>query len=166
MESKGVGASRPGSAGFGLTHDAWGRLVLIDAEGRRHVGVEPVRGFPISDPGHWIALCDAEGHEILHIEALADLPPVVRQTLEEELAAREFVPLIKRIVRTSGDIFPAHWEVETDRGPTRLHIDTEDDIRHLGSHRVLITDARKSRFQVPDTRGLDAYSRKVLERYS
>jgi hypothetical protein len=30
---------------------------------------------------------------------------------------------------------------------------------------VLITDARKLRFQVPDTRTLDSQSRRLLERY-
>src|SRR3954466_9786302 len=82
------------SRGFGLTHDAWGRLVLIDAEGRRHVGVEPVRSFPISDPGCWISLCDGQGRELVCVESLADLAPAVRRTLEDELALREFVPVI------------------------------------------------------------------------
>lgn len=148
-----------------LSLDAFGRLVLTDGAGHRHVAVEPVRAFPLTDPTHWIALVDAEGHEVACIESLDELPPAVRKTLEAELATREFVPVIQRVVRISGDIFPAHWDVETDRGPTRLDIDSEDDIRRLGAYRVLITDTRKMRYQVPDTRALDAYSRRVLERY-
>ncbi|MBX6315637.1 MAG: DUF1854 domain-containing protein, partial [Isosphaeraceae bacterium] len=84
---------------FGLTRDAFGRLVLIDSEGRRHIGVEPIRAFPITDPDHFIAIVDAEGVELLLIEDLSSLAPAVRQTLEEELARREFVPIIRQIAR-------------------------------------------------------------------
>ena len=35
-------------ADFTLEYDAWGQLVLTCADGRRFVGVEPVRAFPIS----------------------------------------------------------------------------------------------------------------------
>lgn len=148
-----------------LSFDTFGRLVLTEGEGHRHVGVEPVRSFPLTDPTRWIALVDAEGHEIACIESLDDLAPAVRKTLEAELATREFVPVIQRVIRISGDTFPAHWDVETDRGPTRLDLDSEDDIRRLGACRVLIMDTRKMRYQIPDTRALNAYSRRVLERY-
>ena len=49
-----------------------------------------------------------------------------------------------------------YWDVETDRGPARFTLDTEDDVRRISAHRVLITDSRKLRYQVPDTRTLDA----------
>lgn len=160
-----AGAAKPASRAFGLSHDPWGRLVLIDDEGHRHVGVEPVRAFPISDPGHFLSLCDAHGREILCVDSLADLPPATRQTLEDELALREFVPVIKRIVRVSGEISPTDWDVETDRGATRFTLDSEDDVRRISAHRVLITDSQKLRYQVPDTRSLDAPSRRILERY-
>ena len=97
---------RPSGRGFGLSHDAWGRLILIDDEGRRFVGVEPVRAFPISEPGSWISICNAEGREILSVESLADLSAPVRQVLEEELALREFVPIVQRIVRRLGQRDP------------------------------------------------------------
>ncbi len=148
-----------------LGHDPFGRLILTDASGQEFVGVEPVRAFPLTDPDGWIAFVDGEGHEVLCIESLDLLPTTVRSMLEAELAAREFVPIVTRVLRSTGDIFPGHWDVETDRGPTRLNIDSEDDIRRIGSHRMLITDARKMRYHVPDTRTLDAYSRRVLERY-
>ncbi|MDR3639407.1 MAG: DUF1854 domain-containing protein [Isosphaeraceae bacterium] len=150
---------------LGLAVDPFGRLVLTDPSGATHVGVEPVRAFPLSDPNHWIALVDAEGHEVVNIESLDDVAPDVKKLLEAELATREFVPIVQRVVRISGDIFPAKWTVETDRGATVLELDSEDDIRRIESHRVLITDARKMRYQVPDTRKLDAHSRRVLERY-
>jgi hypothetical protein len=158
-------SSRPVRPGFGLSLDAWGRLVLIDAEGQRYVGVEPVRAFPISDPNRWISLCDGRGREVLCVETLDDLPAPTRQLIEDELAQREFAPIIKRIVRVSGETSPSDWDVETDRGPTRFTLDNVDDVRRLGPHRVLITDARRLRYQIPDARALDAASRRVLERF-
>jgi hypothetical protein len=150
---------------FGLSHDAHGRLVLIDAGGRRFVGVEPVRAFPITHPTRWISICDAEGHEILTLASLDDLPPPLRQTLEEELSLREFIPVIRRLVRVSADAFPADWEVETDRGPARFTVDAEDDVRRFGPSRVMIADARRVRYQIPDVAALDLQSRKILERF-
>jgi hypothetical protein len=154
----------PGTT-YGLSHDAWGRLVLIDAEGRRFVGVDPVRAFPITHPRQWISICDAEGREVLMIASLDDLAPGVRQTIEDELALREFIPLIQRIDGISGESFPSDWDVTTDRGATRFTVENEEDIRTLGARRVMITDARRLRYQVADVTALDATSRRRLERF-
>ena len=160
-------AAHNGTTGrdLSLSVDAWGRLVVETSEGTRHVGVEPVHAFPISEPGRWIALCDAEGREIVCLESLDVLSPEARALVEGELARREFMPVIRKIVRISGDSVPSHWDVETDRGPTRFTLDSEDDVRRVGPHRVLITDARKLRYHVPDTRTLDPHSRRLLERF-
>jgi hypothetical protein len=150
---------------FSLSHDAWGRLVLVDTDGRKHVGVEPVRAFPISDPTKWVAICSPEGKEVVCIEDLAGLPEEVRRILEEELARREFVPVIRKITRASSDAAPTEWEVVTDRGPTRFTLDSDDHVRRLGPHRVLITDSRGLRYAIPDTRALDVSSRRILDRH-
>ena len=65
MEVNGSGNGQAGHGTRALHHDAWGRLVFTDAAGRQHVGVEPVRAFPLSDPACGVALLDAEGHELL-----------------------------------------------------------------------------------------------------
>src|SRR5262245_44646214 len=100
---------------FQLEHDPWGRLVLTDTWGAKHVGVEPVRAFPLSDAGHGISICDVQGRELVWIDRLDELAAPVRQMLEEHLARREFVPILKRITHVSSPIMPAEWEVETDR---------------------------------------------------
>lgn len=152
-------------ASLGLEHDPWGRLVLIDAQGIRHVGVEPVRAFPISDPEHFISLCDSQGHELVCVEDLAKLPSATRRVLEEDLARREFVPVIERIVHVSAGTDPSQWEVQTDRGPTTFLLRSEDDVRRLGAASALVIDSHGLRYLVPDTRTMDAASRRVLERY-
>ncbi len=149
---------------FGLHYDAWGQLVLIDAEGVRHVGITPLRMFPFSDPQHWLSLT-ADGREILCIENPQQLAPAVREILEAELSRREFVPVIQRIVSVSSILEPCQWVVETDRGRTSFILKTEDDVRHLGQNKALILDSAGIRYLIPNIKTLNAASRRVLERY-
>ncbi len=153
----------PGS--FGLNHDSWGRLVLTDAQGQRYAGVEPVRAFPISDPKHWISIVDADGRELALIEDATQLPPEVQKVLEEDLARREFVPHIRRILKVTIDADPSEWRVETDRGPTRFLLNSGDDIRRLSATSALLIDVHGTRYLIEDTRELDATSRRFLERF-
>jgi hypothetical protein len=81
------------------------------------------------------------------------------------LVQREFIPVLRRIVRASSDSPPSDWEVETDRGPTRLSLHSDDDVRRLGPHRALIVDGQGLRYLVPDIRALDAASRRILEHF-
>ncbi len=150
---------------FRLDHDAWEQLVLIDAGGQRHVGVEPVRTFPISEPEHGISICDAEGRELVFVEDLGTLPPHIRSILEDELARREFIPVIQRIISVSSDQEPCDWTVETDRGRTTFQLDTDEDVRRLGANGVIIVDAHRIRYLISDLRKLDAASRRILEFY-
>jgi Domain of unknown function (DUF1854) len=150
---------------FRLHHDALGRLVLTDADGQEHVDVEPARGFPISDPENRISIRDAQGHEIRWVESLADLPADVRSVLEADLRRREFIPIIERIVHMTAFTEPSQWDVETDRGRTQFLLGDEDDIHRLDGHRAVIIDTHGVRYLIPDTRALDAHSRRILERY-
>jgi uncharacterized protein YxjI len=140
-------------------------LVLADADGQEHVDVEPARGFPISDPDNRISIRDAQGHEIRWVERLADLPAEVRSVLEADLRRREFIPVIKRIVHMTAFTEPSQWDVETDRGRTQFLLGDEDDIHRLEGHRAVIIDTHGVRYLIPDTRALDAHSRRILERY-
>ncbi len=150
---------------FRLSSDATGQLVLVDAHGIEHVGVEPVRGFPISDPDRGISICDAEGRELVWIEDAVTLAPEARVALEQALARREFVPTIRRILAVPADTEPTEWEVETDRGPTRFQLNTADDVRRLGPNRALVIDAQGIRYLLSDIRQLDAASRRILDQY-
>ncbi len=165
MQPEGTRNGRPVPPPFGLHTDAWGRLVLTDAAGRQHVGVGPVRGFPISDPQHGVSILDADGHEVLWIGDLNEVPEPVRRLLEEELARREFVPVLRRIITISAPMEPSEWEVETDRGRTRFVLNSEEDVRRLEGQRAMIVDAQGIRYLIPDVRALDAGSRRILERY-
>lgn len=152
-------------AGFQLRRDAYGRLVLTTAGGERHVGVVPVRAFPIAAPDEGLSLVSAEGHEVGWADHLSDLPAPNRALVEEELAAREFVPEIERIIEVSGFACPSIWRVLTDRGPTELRLKGEEDIRRLGRTRLMIADSHGIHFLVRDLERLDRRSRKLLDRF-
>ncbi len=144
--------------------DDWGRLVLTLGDGQTHVGIEPVRCFPLSDPEKSIALLDPEGHELLTLSSLDSLNPTARTVLESELSSRDFVPVIKRVISASNPTPPCQWSVETDRGTTRFQLESEDDIRKLGPHRVMIADSNGIRYTIPDTRQLDTATQRIIQR--
>ena len=148
---------------FELSHDPFGRLVLCDAAGTRHVDVEPVRAFPFTERDRFVSLRNAQGKEIVFIESLADLPAATRRVVEEELAAREFIPVIRRIVRIVGDGAPMSWDVETDRGAARFVMNNEDDIRRISFNTLVVVDSSGGRYFIPNAADLDAHSRRLLE---
>src|SRR3954447_22055193 len=149
---------------FSLHHNPAGRLVFIDEEGTEHVGVEPVRSFPISEPNRWISLVDRHGHELAAIADLADVSPETAELIVQELADREFLPRIERIVSVKWHKEPHEWNVITDRGPVEF-LFRDDDIRRLGPTRAIIVDVHGVRFYIPDSRQLDAKSRRILSQY-
>ena len=63
--------------------------------------------FPYPRPGEYICVYDVEDSEVLCVERPGTLPPPVLAILEEELARREFVPIIVRIEDVSADTDPA-----------------------------------------------------------
>lgn len=150
---------------FSLEHDAHGALVLVAADGTRHVGVVPVRAFPLTEPDAGLSLLGADGHELAWVDRLADLPSAAQALVAQELAQREFVPVIQRIRSVSTFATPSTWQVDTDRGPTELVLDAEENIRRLAGSALLIADAHGLLYQVRDRFGLDRASRKLLERF-
>ena len=159
------GAAVDRCGGWELLPDARGRLMLIDGAGQRHENVVPVRAFPITDPGRWLAICDAHGAELAICEDMRRLPQGVRELVEAELSRRAFIPVIQAISRISTTVEPTEWEVTTDRGPTTFTLESEEHVRRLGRHQATITDSHGMRYLIPDIRALDAGSRRWLDRY-
>ena len=152
--------------GFSLARNAHGRLVLGLPDGSAHEGVTPVRAFPIAAPTQGLSLVGSDGHELLWIDRLDELQPAARALIEAELEVREFVPSIEKIVSVSSFSTPSTWEVETDRGPARLVLKAEEDIRRLGGRtHLLIAGGDGVQFRVRDTTTLDRHSRRLLERF-
>lgn len=150
---------------YQLQRDAFGRLQLTDSEGVTHDGVVPVRAFPITSPDEGMALVDPHGHELAWIERLDDLPAALRTLVSEELAAREFMPVIRQIHGVSSYATPSTWRIATDHGETELILKGEEDIRRLANHALLIADKHGIHYLIRDRQALDAHSRKILDRF-
>ncbi|HRF10714.1 MAG: DUF1854 domain-containing protein [Candidatus Accumulibacter phosphatis] len=150
---------------YQLRRNAFGKLELISSDDEIHAGVVPVRAFPISAPADGIALVDPYGHELAWIDELGELPEELRTLLESELAQREFMPVITRIVSVASFATPSTWQVETDRGAATLILKGEEDIRRLTPPALLIADSHGIHFLIPDRSALDQHSRRILDRF-
>lgn len=150
---------------FSLTRNPFGHLVFTGADGQTCEGVIPVRAFPIGAPESGIALVDNEGHELLWLDRLDPLPADVATLIRDELASREFVPVIQSIHSVSSFACPSTWSVSTDRGETHLVLKGEEDIRRLGDKKLLIADTHGIQYLINDQSALDRTSRKILDRF-
>jgi hypothetical protein len=150
---------------FQISRDPYGKLVYTGSDGVAHVGVVPVRAFPIAAPDEGLSVIGPDGHELAWFPRLSALPSPVRALLEAELAVREFTPTITRLRAVSTFSVPSTWSVDTDRGPTEVVLKSEDDIRRLGNGRLLIGTNHGLNLAIPDMAALDRASRKLLERF-
>ncbi len=148
-----------------LHHDAFGRLVATLADGVQHVGVTPIRGFPVSDPEFGVSLCNEDGRELLWIANLGELPLAVREIIQAELAQREFMPLLQQVIWISTNNEPCEWEVETDRGRTRFVLKSDEDIRRIDAQRAMVKDSNGVAYLIENMQAMNQVSRRYLERY-
>ena len=155
------------SAGsFVLERNAFGKLVLTSAQGVRFEGVVPVRAFPVQSPQDGIAIVNLEGREVAWVDQLPQLPEPAQSLIQEELATREFMPVIEKIVSVTSFSTPCTWTVETDRGRTEFVLRGEEDIRRVGADgALLVADSHGIQFLIRDHLALNTASRKILDRF-
>ena len=150
---------------FELTRNPFGQLILTTPQGRVVQGVMPVRAFPVQSPEHGIALMDADGHEVVWLDALSDVPQPAQGLIRDALESREFMPEIQTIVSVSSFSTPCTWVVKTDRGDTQFVLRGDEDIRRLAGQTLLISDSHGIHFLIRDLDKLDKDSRKILDRF-
>jgi Domain of unknown function (DUF1854) len=147
-----------------LTRDSSGRLEL-NLNGEVFRNVTPVRAFPVTAPDEGVALMSKDGKELLWIARMTDCEPQLAALVNDELAQRDFMPVISEITRVSSFVTPCTWVVTTDRGTTQFILRGEEGIRKLSSGDLLITDSYGLQYLVPNYRKLDRASRKILDRF-
>ena len=151
---------------FTLQRNAFGALVLTDAEGQVFEGVVPVRAFPIQSPEDGISLVSTDGHEVAWIDLLADVPEPAQTLVRDALVSREFMPVVTRIVSVTSFSTPCTWTVNTDRGDTEFVLRGDEDIRRIGKdNALLIADVHGIQYLVRDQFALDTASKKILDRF-
>jgi hypothetical protein len=148
-----------------LERNVQGDLVLQLRNGTRHVPVRPVRGFPITQPDYGISLVDDDAREVVWIENLGACDNVVCSLIRDELAMRDFLPVIQRIYSISHNREPSEWDVQTDRGRVQFVLKVIEDVRRLDAQRAMVTDGNNVQYLVTNLSRLDAKTRRYLERY-
>jgi hypothetical protein len=89
-----------------------------------------------------------------------------RSLIADELATREFMPVIQRIVSVSSFSTPCTWKVDTDRGATEFVLRADEEIRRIGSDSsLLVADNHGIQYLIQDQLTLDAHSKKLLDRF-
>jgi Domain of unknown function (DUF1854) len=132
----------------------------------KHVGVVPVRAFPILSPDDGISIVSVDGQEVAWIDRLTDLVEPAQTLVREELTTREFMPVLERIVSVTSFSTPCTWAVVTDRGETEFVLRGDEDIRRIGKDgTLLIADNHGIQYLVRDQFALDNHSKKILDRF-
>ena len=150
---------------FQLRRDSFGKLVITLENGEEHVGVIPVRAFPIQAPTRGISLVRDGGKEVAWIDDLTEMPEQVRNLVQEEIEGREFIPEILHIKDVSSFATPCTWYVKTDRGDTEFVLKVDEDIRRVGEASLLVADSHGINFLVRDMYRIDKHCRKILDRF-
>ena len=151
---------------FTLERNAFGKLILTTQSGVRFEAVVPVRAFPIQSPDVGISLVNSDSEEVGWVDQLADLPEPAQSLIRQELAAREFMPVIAQIVSVSSFSTPCTWTVDTDRGRTEFVLRGDEDIRRIGKdNALLIADTHGIQYLVRDQFALNTASKKILDRF-
>ena len=145
--------------------DQFGCLHLIDENGAHHENVKVVRAFPISEPLQGISILNQDGHELVWLDHLDQLSSCTQEILKNELAQMEFIPEIEKITGLNSFALPSVWEINTDRGKTKLKLNSEQDLRRVGTDSLIITDANGIQYFIRHQKNLDKFSKKVLDRF-
>jgi hypothetical protein len=150
---------------FTLSRNTFGQLCLRTEDGQFYEQVLPVKAFPISLPGECIALVDRDGHELVWLENLNQISADNQVIIKEELANREFMPVLTRISEVSSFATPSTWTVETSRGATQFVLKGEEDIRRISKDTYLISDNHGVQYLIENIQLLDKHSRRLLDRF-
>lgn len=143
-----------------LYRDVEGLRAVVDGLSHRVAGI--VMSFPRSEPGRYVALLDAEGHEIGTIEDVEALDEGSLALLKAELETVYAAPTILEIrsvaQRGSGSV----WEVLTDDGECSFVVLDRDALDGSEAPAITVTEERGKRYRIADFWALDAESRACM----
>ena len=146
-----------------IRRDAFNRLHLEIGIEERYSPVRVLRCLPLTRPGEFIAVQDEEGTELGIIASVAELEPESRKAVEEELELYYLKARVLKIHHVEARNGLITWELETDRGPRKVHVRDRQHIRPLPDGRTMLTDIHEARFDIPQAAELDEASRHWLE---
>lgn len=124
------------------------------------------RILPLSDPEHYISLGVGDEMEIGIVVDPSELNVESRKIVREELDKRYFTPVIIKIHRVKERFGVHEWDTETSRGRIVFSVQgLHQNIKQVPPARILITDVRGNRYDLPDYRKLDPDSFHQIQRH-
>ncbi len=161
MAQRGSNNSVPPSFDAGtirLTENGDGTLALT-CGAKRYRSVNIRIGRPLYRPDEFASVLDQKGNEVATLVNLGSLPAQSRRVLAAHHDRYDLTSIISRIISISHMYGSSFWEVETDKGTRQFVIrGTTEHVRWLNDSRILVTDVRGSRFEIPDLNGIDKRS--------
>jgi len=148
-----------------LLESTQGKLALYQGDTLVADQVMPVLAFPFSAPDESISIVDEYSKELAWLDRLDQLDADSQAVVKDYLAVREFRPTVFRITSVSTYSTPSIWTLETDKGPCKFELPSDESIRRLGGSRLVLTHANGMQFIIEDLFALDSRSRQILARF-
>ena|SRR2546425_892639 len=140
------------------------RLRVTVGNERSYLTVKPVWAARLSFPRAYLALLDGKGEEIALVADPDALPPESLAAVERELRQRDLTAVVTRIDQAKQEFGATYWSVETDRGPREFVTQNlQENALWFSDTQLLLLDVDGNRFEIADTRTLDARSRAYME---
>lgn len=134
--------------------------------------IVPVRAFPISEPGEFIAIRKPDtrekgkGEEIGMIRRLSDFDGETVKIIEKELSDRYFTPVIEKIYNVKEKFGYIYFDVKTSAGKVSFVMNNpSSNIRVLEDKRSLLYDIDGNCFEIPEVSKFDKASFRKIEIY-
>ncbi|MFW5864335.1 MAG: DUF1854 domain-containing protein [bacterium] len=137
-----------------------GRLYLVEGDVAR--AVKARRPFPWSAPDRYISLADDDDNEIRLIAALGELDEESRKLIEAELREICFMIEVTGVESIDSEFEIRNWKVRTRQGHCLFQTKEDRWPIPLAQGGYLIQSIDSNLFYIPDPRGMDEKSRKLL----
>ena len=137
-----------------------GRLYLVEGDAARAVKVR--RPFPWSAPDRYISLADDDDNEVRLIADLDALDLESRKMIEAELREICFMIEITGVESIESEFEIRNWKVRTRQGHCLFQTKEDRWPIPLAQGGYLIQSIDSNLFYIPDPKGMDEKSRKLL----
>ena len=140
------------------------RLEILDEVCYFRVTVRRI--LPLSNPENYISLWAGDDVEIGIIHSPSHLDTESQKIIHEEIDKRYFTPVIKAIHRVKERFGVHKWEVETSRGNVTFFVQgLHQNVKQVPPSRIIVTDVRGNRYDIPNYQKLDAHSFQRIQRH-
>ncbi len=140
------------------------RMDLTDEVCYSRVGFRQI--MPLSDPDHYISVWVADDAEIGIIRDPSELDADSQKVIAEELDVRYFTPEIIEIHEVKERFGVHEWDVTTTRGRVTFSVrGLHQNVKQVPPARLIVTDVRENRYDIPDSRELDQASFQHIQRH-